>query len=272
MVLSVKEAGVRGKSAFVLCGIVLAGCMVPPSKDREKGTEVLRRADRDFLFGNYSMASFTYERYLAENPSSDRRSVAWYRVGRCRLGEGKWSAAIEAFKRALAENPDGVLRLQIDEGMARGYDQGLQFQEARRRLEMIEASPRDLRDRALQRDEFLFFFGVNLLRCADWKRGREVLSRLVTEHPKSEWAERARLRLELSAFAVQIGFYAESANAQARFEAATRQGLQPSISTVALPGRSVSVITVGRFANWLEAHRESERLRGLGFSDAVAVP
>lgn len=240
---------------------LLAGCAAPAARE-PANLQFLREAEKHFLLEEYGRAAGYYEAFLNDNPGHPDRAEILTRLGRCHLGAGRPDLALAAFEKALAEKPSGPLRWEIIFRRAVAWRLSGDAARAVEGFRGLASAPAAERGQRLTHDEFHYEYALALFRAGDWRGGQAELARVA---PLGPYGERARVRQGLTAFAVQIGAYADEARARA--EASKVQG-----SVRSIPGdRPLFVVLTGSFARYEDAQREADRLRPL-YPGAFVVP
>jgi len=245
--------------------LLLAGCIVPPEA---KNTQVLERADEQFLLEQYGQAVALYEVFLSENPAHPERARILAQVGKCHLGAGRPDQALRTFDQAEALNPQGPVRWEI--AFRRGVALRAQGDAARalEAFRAVAAAPPVDRGRAVMDDELHYEMAMTLFRSGDWKAGQAELSAVSARGP---FAARRQVRLGLAAWAVQVGAFTDER--LARSQESRLKAVFPGGSVRFVAGeRPFYVVSAGPFARYEEAQREADRLRVRGFSDAFVIP
>lgn len=240
---------------------LLAGCVSPAARE-PVNLHFLREAEKHFLLEEYGRAAGHYEAFLNDNPEHPDRAEIRARAGRCHLGAGRPDLALAAFEKALAENPSGPLRWEILFRRAVAWRLAGDPGRAVESFRAMAAAPAAELGQRVTRDEFHYEYALALFRAGDWRAGHAELARVA---PLGPYGERARSRQGLTAFAVQVGAYADEARARA--EASKVKG-----SVRPVPGdRPLFVVLTGSFPRYEDAQREADRLRPL-YPDAFVVP
>jgi tetratricopeptide (TPR) repeat protein len=249
----------RARSVVIL---FVAGCVSTTSGPR--GSGLLPKADELFLAEQYGQAAGHYEAYLSENPGEPRRDEILLRLAKCRLGAGRPAEAVRDLDRAMPGlAPAPKLEALFRRGVARR-----QLGEARRALEDFAAvdgaDPQLLDGAGLTVDEVHYERALARFRAGDWGQGQADLARV---SPRGPFGSKARTRLGLSAYAVQVGAY--EAEAQARSLAFRT----PGSAVRSAPGEPpLHLVTVGRFPRFEEAQKELDRIKASGHPEAFVVP
>lgn len=226
---------------------------------------LLAKADDLFLQESYSQAAGQYEAFLSYQPAHERRAEIRVRVGKCQLAMNRPDRALEAFDRALASQPSPAVRTdaQFRKGVA--LRQLGQATGARDALRAVAAAPAGDRDAAgITADEVAYETAQACFRAGDWKGGQAELGKL---SPQGPYDAKARTRVGLTSYAVQIGAFADEA--QARSTAARA----PGAVVRAAPGSPpLHIVSVGAYPRYEDAQGAAERLKGAGFKDAFVIP
>ncbi len=248
------------RAAWLALTLLAAGCETTPTNPRNES--LLGKADDYYLQENYSQAAGHYDMFLADNPGHERRAELRVRIGKCYLAAGRADRAIDSFDRALASQPPPAVR--VDALFRKGIACRLQG-DAPRSLEAFRSVPRADLDRAgITADEFLYEFAQTLFRGGDWRGGQAELAKV---SPQGPFGAKARTRLGLTAFAVQIGAFADET--QARSAAARVPGALVRPAPGAPP---LWIVSVGAFPRYEDAQREVDRLKAGGNRDAFVIP
>lgn len=225
---------------------------------------LLAKADDYFLREQYSQAAGHYETYLSDNPSHPKKAELWARTARCYLAAGSAANALDRLDRALGSQPSAPVR--VDATFRKGIARRM-LGDVPKALEAFRATASaSLGDRdaaGITADELAFETALAHFRGGDWSAGQAELSKV---SPNGPFAAKARARMGLSGHVVQIGAYADEAQAKSAAakvaEASVRLAGQPPLH----------VVSVGPFARHEDAQREAERLKASGFRDAFVLP
>jgi tetratricopeptide (TPR) repeat protein len=249
----------RARSAVIL---LFAGCVATP--DGPRSSSLLPKADELFLAEQYAQAAGHYEAYLSENPEDPRRDEVRLRLAKCRLGAGQPGPAVQEIERALRGlSPAPRLEAVFRRGVARR-----QLGDATAALQdfaaVDAADPQILDAAGLTVDEVHYERALARFRAGDWTQGQADLARV---SPRGPFGARARTRLGLGAYAVQVGAFESEAPARSLVLRT------PGASLRSVPGEPpLHVVAVGRYSRPEEAQRELERLRVSGHPEAFIVP
>jgi hypothetical protein len=224
----------------------------------------LEEAEKEFLAGHYSQAAGHYEAYLTDNPNDARRAEIRLMAGKCHLGAGRQDLAIASFDKALSADPTPAVRVEALFRRAVAYRLAGQADAALEGFRAVGSAPAPERDRAIQADEFRYEWAQAFFRAGEWKAGQAQLAAI---SPNGPYGAKARARLGLNAFTVQVGSY--DSETQARLEAGrVPSGTVRPVQTDVLR----HLVTSGSFARYDDAHREAERLKRMGYRDAFVLP
>lgn len=241
--------------------LLAAGCV--PTRTT-KNSRNLEEAERKFVMGEFVRASTLYRLHLEWYPREPERAEILVRIGRCEMGAGNPGAALEAFAKAQATAPRAQVRWEIS------YRRGIAYRmkgDARSSLEAFKKAEKgstSLRDGAgVTRDELNYEIAMALFHAGRWEEGRKRM-RLVS--PRGPYAEKVPSRLDLDAFTVQVGVFADEANA-GKLAAKLGATVRP------LPmDKPMFLVTVGSFRRYEDARREVERLKLQGHAEAFVLP
>lgn len=241
--------------------LAAAGCETPGG-GKAVNEPMLATADDYYLRENYGQAAGHYDAFLADNPGHERRAELRARIGRCYLATNRPDKALDSFDRALGLQPSPAVR--ADALFRKGIALRMSGAGAKA-VETMRLVPRADLDRAgITADEFAYEHAQALFRAGDWKAGQAELARV---SPQGPFGARARTRLGLAGYAVQIGAFADEA--QARSAAARAPGAVVRVGPGAPP---LHLVTVGQHARFEDAQREADRLKVSGFPEAFVVP
>ena len=244
-------------------GLILlsAGCETT-SGTGLRNESLLTKADDLYLQEKYSQAVGHYDMFLTDNPGHERRAELRVRIGKCYLASGRPERALDAFDRALASQPPPGVR--ADALFRKGIALRM-LGDVPRSLDAFRGLPRADLDRAgITADEFAYEYAQTLFRTGDWKGGQAELAKISRQGPLGA---KARTRLGLESYAVQIGAYADESQARA---AAARA---PGAVYRGAPGLPpLYLVSQGAFPRWEDAQREAERLKASGLGDAFVIP
>jgi tetratricopeptide (TPR) repeat protein len=226
--------------------LATAGCETTGGRVNEP---LLSKADDLYLQESYSQAAGHYDAFLADNPGYERRAELRVRIGRCYLATGRADRAIDPFDRALAVPPPPAVR--ADALFRKGIALRVTGSGAKA-LEAMRGVPRADLDRAgITADEFAYEYAQALFRAGDWAGGQAELARV---SPQGPFGARARTRLGLTGYAVQLGAFGEES--QARSAVGRVVGAVVRIAPGAPP---LYVVCVGSHARYEDAQREELR-------------
>jgi tetratricopeptide (TPR) repeat protein len=247
------------RTAWVALLAMAAGCETTGARVNEP---LLSKADELYLQELYSQAAGHYDAFLADNPGHERRAELRARIGKCYLATNRPDRAIDSFDRALGAQPSPAVRADalFRKGIAlRMHGEGAKA------VETLRTLPRADLDRAgITADEFAYEHALALFRAGDWAGGQAELSRV---SPQGPFGAKARTRLGLSSYFVQIGAFTEESQARA---AAARL---PGASIRTAPGAPpLHIVSMGGYVRFEDAQREAERLRVSGAPDAFVIP
>jgi tetratricopeptide (TPR) repeat protein len=239
--------------------LAAAGC---ESTGQRVNEPLLAKADDLYLQESYSQAAGHYDAFLADNPGYERRAELRARIGRCYLATGRADRAIDSFDRALASQPSPAVR--ADALFRKGIALRVTGSGAKA-LEAMRGVPRADLDRAgITADEFAYEHALALFRAGDWAGGQAELARVA---PAGPFGARARTRLGMSGYAVQLGAFAEESQAR------SAAGRAPGAIVRAAPGAPpLHLVCLGSHARYEDAQREADRLRTAGFPEAFVIP
>ena len=251
-----------GCAAAVSAVALAAGCETPSSPaPAQSPDQALARADALFLQEHYGQAAAQYEALAADPPERPDLRV---KAGKAWMGAGLPERAVQQFERALSSAPPGPVKL---EALFRRAVAQRQMGNATRALEgfrqLDAANPEDLDRAGLTVDEVAWEKAQALFRLGDWKNGQSELSKI---SPKGPFGDRARTRLGVTAWTVQIGAFAD--NGPARSLAAR----VPGALVREVPGSpALWIVTVGAWPRHDDARRELDRLK-TAHPDAFLLP
>ncbi|HEX7901930.1 MAG TPA: SPOR domain-containing protein [Planctomycetota bacterium] len=230
-----------------------------------RNESLLATADDFFLRERYAEAAGHYEAFLSENSDTPRRAELLTRVGKCHLGAGAVDRAVASLDRALAAQPpavvkvDATFRLGVARRMLGDVPKALEAFRA------TAAAPIGDRDGAgITSDELAYETAQAQFRAGDWNAGQAELAKVGASGP---FGAKARARLGLKGFIVQIGAFADEG--QARSAAAKVAEASVRLAPGSPP---LHVVSVGPYARYENALAEAERLKASGFRDAFVLP
>ena len=250
------------RTAWAAALLMTASCETTTAPRNEP---VLAKADDLYLREQYSQAAGHYELFLGDNPDHPRRAELWTRTGRCYLAAGSPDRAAAALDRALAAQPSGPVkadasfRLGIARRMLGDIPRAL---EAVRSTAAASIGDRDAA--GITSDELAYETALAKFRAGDWAGGQADLAKV---SPNGPFGAKARARLGLTGFVVQIGAFADEG--QARSAAAKVAEASVRLAPGSPP---LHVVSVGPYARYENALAEAERLKGAGFRDAFVIP
>lgn len=242
--------------------LLLASCETTSTPRNEP---LLVKADDFYVREQYSQAAGHYEMFVSENPSHPRRSELWVRAGKCYLAAGFPDRALGPLDRALGAQPPAFVAVDATFRKGIAYRMLGDVPKALAAFATTASARIGERDAAgLTSDELYFETALAQFRGGNWDAGQAELAKVAATGP---FAAKARTRMGLKGYVVQIGAYENEAQAKSAAakvaEAAVRH----------VPGSpSLHVVSVGPFARLEDAQREAERLKGSGFRDAFVLP
>lgn len=241
--------------------LLLAACDTPPKRNEP----LLAKAEDYVLREQYAQAAGHYEMYLSENPEDPRRSEIWTRAGKCHLAAGAYERAIGAFDRALVAQPPGYVR--VDAVFRKGIAQRMSgdIHGALAAFRSTAAASAGDRDGAgVTADDLAYETALAQFRAGDWPAGQAELAKVSANGP---YGAKARARMGLSGYVVQIGAFSDEAQARSAASRVSEASIRKA------PGQPpLHIVSVGPFARPDDAQREAERLKASGFRDAFVLP
>jgi tetratricopeptide (TPR) repeat protein len=242
--------------------VLLVSCQAGTDINDTANIHVLQDADREFILEQYLQAAGHYEAFLGYNKDYPQRARVRLMAGRAYLGAGRVDQAITTFDRAVADTPSPVDRWDIVFHRAVAYRMKGEISRAIDGFRSVATAPATERSSAVTTDELHYEYALALFRDGDWRGGQGELALVA---PRGAFGAKARLRLGLASFTVQVGAY--SSDALARSEAEKVKGL-----VRAIPGdRPLYAVTWGAFARYEDAQREADRLKRQ-YGDAFVIP
>ncbi|HXX92943.1 MAG TPA: tetratricopeptide repeat protein [Planctomycetota bacterium] len=250
---------------WIIAGLVVLGACVAETGERDvtvSNLHILQDADREFVLEQYLQAAGHYEAFLAYNPLFPQRTRVRLMAGRAYLGAGRLDQAISTFDQALGGTPPPLERWDLIFHRAVAYRMKGEIARALEGFRMVGAAPSTERSSVVTHDEYHYELALALFRDGDWKGGQSELALVA---PRGPFGKKARMRLGLTSFAVQVGAYED--DARARSEAEKVKGILRPI-----PGdRPLYAVTWGSFNRYEDAQREADRLRRQ-YPDAFVIP
>jgi tetratricopeptide (TPR) repeat protein len=238
-----------------------AGCVAPPGENISN-PHVLQDADREFILEQYLQAAGHYEAFLGYNRDYPQKARARLMAGRAYLGAGRVEQAVTAFDQAIAEASAPADRWDAVFHRAIAWRMKGETSRAVDAFRSVAAAPAGERGGAVTADELHYEFALALFRAGDWRGGHGELALV---GPRGPFAAKARMRLGLTGFTVQVGAYGD--DARARSEAEKIKGI-----VRAIPGdKPLFAATYGSFARYEDAQREADRLKRQ-YPDAFVIP
>ena len=250
------------RMAWAVTLLLAASCETVSAPRNEP---MLAKAEDLYLREQYSQAAGHYEMFLSSNPDYARRAEIWARAGKCYLGAGSADRALAALDRALEASPppyvkaDAMFRKGIAHRLLGDVPKAL---EAFRTTAAASISDRDAA--GITTDELAYETAQAHFRAGDWNAGQAELAKVSANGP---FGAKARTRLGLKGFVVQIGAYADEGQAR------SAAGKVAEASVRMAPGNPpLHVVSVGPYARYENALTEAERLKASGFRDAFVLP
>jgi tetratricopeptide (TPR) repeat protein len=240
--------------------VLMAGCVsVPPPS---QNPHILQDAERLYVTEQYLLAARQYESYLETCPQDPRRPELRVQTGKCYLGAARADLAIQAFDRALTEDPPPPVKAEAIFRRAVAYRLQGDSSRALEGFRQTFALPAPERDRIITNDELHYESALAHFRAGDWTRGQTELAVISA---RGSYGSRARMRMGLTFFTVQVGTYGNDDHA--RQEAERLKGIVRVI-----PGdRPLFAVVAGAFPHYDEAQEEAQRLR-MQYPDAFVIP
>lgn len=241
---------------------LLAAACVSPAEPMRSNLHLLHDAEREFILEQYLQSAGHFEAFLAYNPDDPQKAHVRLMAGRAYLGAGRLEQAVTAFSQALAESPEPADRWDAVFRRAIAWRLKGEASRAADAFRTVATAPAGERGSAVTADELHYEFALALFRAADWRGGHGELALV---GPRGPFAARARMRLGLTSFTVQVGAYAD--DARARTEAEKVRGIVRGV-----PGdKPLFQVTTGSFARFEDAQREADRLKRQ-YPDAFVLP
>jgi len=246
--------------AAILVLLLTAACATTPAEP--SNLHVLQDAEREFILEQYLQAAVHYEAFIATNPDHPQKGQIRVMAGRAYLGAGRVDQAILTFDRVIAESPAPAVRWDAVFHRAVAYRMKGEISRATDAFRSVATAPAPERSGSVTHDELHYEFALALFRAGDWRGGQGELALV---GPRGPFGAKARLRLGLTSFSVQIGAYADEA--RARLEAERSK----SIVRFLVGDKPLYAVMYGSFARYEDAQREADRLKRQ-YPDAFVLP
>jgi tetratricopeptide (TPR) repeat protein len=245
----------------VLAALLLSSCASGPPRD------YIERHDRgvgEFQDKEFAASKSTFEKLLADYPDGPLNPGIRLRIATCDFFLGNLENARREYREIIDSLDDPALKSLALQSLgdleARAENHTAAAAYYRQALE-LETEP-EVRHGIEQR------LGVCLQQGGEFAEARRVFEGIIAQAPGSPAAAAARQRLLLpDYFTVQVGAYADRANAERQVTALKRAGFAARIEPPEDPARPLFHVRVGEFRTRAQANATRARL-----ADSSALP
>lgn len=249
--------------AALLIGLacVSAGC-------NEAGKATPDAMMREYQAGQYREARQTAQQ-VANQSLGRQRDEARYIAGLSAYRLGKSQDALDDLE-PLTNNPDNELAGNAAATVGMIY---IDLKQDNRALSALQIAAQRLRGNYLAR--VYHYIGQIHQRAGRWAEGRTAMSLALSNATDPKLQRVIREQMDVSAFTLQFGAYAQPATADSRLRAVTPRVNAARIGTATVQpsvmedGRRLYLVQAGRFVTHDQAARARDRL---GLSDVIIVP
>jgi TolA-binding protein len=218
-----------------------------------------------FLAGDYRAAEQKFGQVIAGNPTSWALSEVHYFRGLARLKLGRRSEARNDFRKGATLFGRELTQVYSAVALANlEYEEGNDATAAHLYGQALEH-----RVKGLPIDRVLYRYAVSLQRLGRWAEAEDALCELISDHGDSPLAAAAGRRFHVDAFTVQVGAFANPANARALAEKVRREGYAVTVSPTGPIEKRLNAVCAGRFSTHREAEAAAARLRARGYEALV---
>ena len=257
-----------------IAALILSSCTEPPDPGVHLST--FQTSQKLFLTKRYAGAAAGFKSFLEAAPSSPHAPGAAYWAALCDLRLGDLEGAARGFEQSLKllkRNPAAHAREFLSAsaplGLADCAFRANDFGEAAERYrEALDQSSSHIDE-----PRALYQLGLCYARESRWLESRSTFQQVLARFPKSEEAAQARQKLGAKdAFAVQVGCFSTQRAAMSLREALASRGFDSQIVPRSKGDTVLHSVRVGPFAKWAEAKAAADKLKLLGYGEALIVP
>jgi tetratricopeptide (TPR) repeat protein len=247
--------------------LMISGCASDPApKMLAEGWQQLGANQPD-------RALVTAQNIITEAPRSPRAAEALYLKGRAPEAKTAASpldqrrnlvAAYEAYSEALKKRPNKALSGRIHAGMGNAAYWLDDYSSAWRNWGLAY----DLTEDFTAKGYVLYRIGLCQQRLGRFEQADKTFAAVAANFPRTDAAARAKEKVGVRNFSVQVATFASPQNADTAIHALRGQGFAPQ-RTANLKGQTV--VTVAPFGSYQQARTARDRLASM-FPDALVVP
>src|SRR3989339_1371576 len=257
-------------SALIIFVAVLAGCpSLPPANF--PGNEAFRRADENFLNGNYTEAISYYQQFLAAEKMSEYIPEAYYRMGVSYLALGNYQESEKSMLQALRKPPRNnrkSFELVAYNSLAQLYQEQNKYKDAiyyyRKAINNNNGE--------LSLPYLHYNLGISLMRHDQYAEGRQHLQSAIDmfqpdnkEDEKLRERIQERLSIPPNIFTVQLGKFSVKDNAvNYQQELQQEKGINTTVTIILIAGKEFYYVWSGRYDNFEAAKQEADRINETG--------
>ena len=257
-----------GMLVVVVLAFVAGGCA------NKKGEDDLRGGYGALEQKDYEKALSSAEKYLKDNPGGPGSAEALYLKGRSLAGrtyanEAQANAGMaearKAFTAALELKPAPAVAALAHAGLANAAywmgDYGVAEAQWTRSYELFESD--DIKAWVWYR------VGLSQQRQGKWEAADQTFSSVQQKYSGTEAADRARARVGVRGFYVQVASFANPSSANQQAQALRAQGYPMGIANKS--ERGLHAVMAGPYRSYAEAQAARAKLVRQ-FTDAMIVP
>jgi tetratricopeptide (TPR) repeat protein len=206
-------------------------------------------------------------RALANDPDSSAAAEGYYIRGLAGLKLLKHSVAAQDFRRAIRLTNREDLRANAHVCLGSiAYERG-QWDEAYKNYQAAEGNLTHLSPS----DWILYRLASSAQRSGRWEEGKQYYARIIREFPNTDVSVSARKNLKYDYFTIQVGAFSDSQGAAVKMNELRRLKLSARVDSLNVNGRTLKVVTVGRYNDYDKASKGLGRIRKI-VPDARIVP
>lgn len=242
---------------------LLYGC--PPRPLGAGDQTIFDQAQADLEAGRLTEAESRLSALIKANGDCNVLSELYYLRGVVRQKQGRDAEARHDFR--LGATSRGIRKTQIFSAVALAnmdFEAGRDASAISLYRQAIEIDMSDLPN-----DVILLRLGVALQRQGQWAEADDVLSQLISQHPRSPLAAQAQQRFQATAFTVQAGLFTNRSNADSLAANLRSRGFPVSQTVTVSSGRTAYLVNVGRLRTFAEARQMAQRLQAAGVEGVI---
>ena len=230
--------------------------------------DALAEIEAAYLRGEYAAVIQQARRAAADPALPKRQDQVWYLLGLACLQLRQIPEAQEAFSHVIAEFPESPWRPDAEVALADAVWMSGDPTQAMSHYQAV-LDRWGLESPIAARAQFQL--GQAARAAGQWDTARTALQTLVSQFQETFEAELAQriLQEEEFAFAVQVGAFGVSANAERLRRELVRRGYTATVDRTMVEGRALHRVRVGRCANREEALKLAQQLNQDGFPGKV---